>query len=81
MPDLIDRFALRDALYEADAVTMMGVKIINQFPAIEAMEVPKELQETVADLIEWYNKYSDDWEKKKIEWAMRQAWKCETEGF
>ena len=36
MADLIDRKELRDALYESDAVTMQGVKIINQFPAVNA---------------------------------------------
>lgn len=41
MADLVDRKELRDALYEADAVTMQGVKIINQFPAVDAMEVVK----------------------------------------
>ena len=39
MADLIDRKELRDALYEADAVTMQGIKIINQFPAVNAVEV------------------------------------------
>lgn len=39
MADLIDREELRDALYEADAVTMQGVKIINQFPSINAVPV------------------------------------------
>ena len=39
MADLIDRKELRDALYEADAVTMQGVKIINQFPAVNAVPV------------------------------------------
>lgn len=39
MADLIDRKELRDALYEADAVTMQGVKIINQFPAVDAVPV------------------------------------------
>lgn len=39
MVDLIDRKELRDALYEADAVTMQGVKIINQFPAVDAVPV------------------------------------------
>ena len=39
MADLIDRKELRDALYEADAVTMQGVKIINQFPAVNAVEI------------------------------------------
>ena len=32
MDEYVDRFALRDALYDADAITMRGVKIINQFP-------------------------------------------------
>ena len=39
MADLIDRKELRDALYEADAVTMQGIKIINQFPSVNAVEV------------------------------------------
>ena len=39
MADLIDRKELRDALYEADAVTMLGVKIINQIPAVNAVPV------------------------------------------
>lgn len=40
MAEYVDRFALRDALYDADAITMRGVKIINQFPtAVDAVEV------------------------------------------
>lgn len=39
MDELINRIALRDALYDADAVTMEGVKIIHQFPAVDAVEV------------------------------------------
>ena len=39
MADLIDRKELRDALYEADAVIMQGIKIINQFPAVDAVPV------------------------------------------
>ena len=39
MDDLIYRKELRGALYEADAVTMQGVKIINQFPAVNAVPV------------------------------------------
>ena len=35
----IEREALRDALYEADAITMKGVAIINQFPAADVAEV------------------------------------------
>lgn len=37
--DLISRIALRDALYDADAITMRGVDIINQFPAVDAEPV------------------------------------------
>ena len=33
MDDYIKREALRDALYDADAITMNGVKILNQFPS------------------------------------------------
>ena len=36
---LIDANALRDKLYEADAITMNGVAIINQFPTVDAVEV------------------------------------------
>lgn len=39
MGDLVKRIALRDALYDADAVTMQGVEIINQFPSVDAVEV------------------------------------------
>ena len=39
MHDLIDREALRDALYDADAITMNGVKILNQFPAADVEPV------------------------------------------
>ena len=40
MAECVDRFALRDALYDADAITMQGVKIINQFPtAVDAATV------------------------------------------
>ena len=35
----IEREALRDALYEADAITMKGVAIINQFPSADVAPV------------------------------------------
>lgn len=35
MYDCVERIALRDALYKADAITMKGIKIINQFPAAD----------------------------------------------
>ena len=33
MAEYIEREAIRDALYDADAITMNGVKILNQFPS------------------------------------------------
>ena len=39
MDDYIKREALRDALYDADAITMNGVKILNQFPAADVVPV------------------------------------------
>lgn len=39
MAEYIERTALRDALYAADAITMQGVKILNQFPAAEVEPV------------------------------------------
>ena len=33
-----DIVAVRDALYEADAITMKGVRILNQFPTISPDE-------------------------------------------
>ena len=39
MAEYIEREALRDALYDADAITMNGVKILNQFPAADVEPV------------------------------------------
>ena len=39
MVEYIEREALRDALYDADAITMNGVKILNQFPAADVEPV------------------------------------------
>lgn len=39
MAEYIDRKALRDALYDADAITMNGVKILNQFPAADVVPI------------------------------------------
>ena len=39
MAEYIDKEALRDALYDADAITMNGVKIINQFPSSDVDDV------------------------------------------
>lgn len=35
MAEYIERKAIRDALYDADAITMSGVKILNQFPGAD----------------------------------------------
>lgn len=39
MNKYIERKALRDALYDADAITMRGIKIINQFPSADVAPV------------------------------------------
>ena len=39
MAEYIEREAARNALYEADAITMKGVRIINQFPSADVVEV------------------------------------------
>ena len=39
MAEYIDKEALRDALYDADAITMNGVKILNQFPSADVEPV------------------------------------------
>ena len=39
MAEYIDKEALRDALYGADAITMNGVKILNQFPSADVDDV------------------------------------------
>lgn len=40
MAEYIEREALRDALYDADAITMQGVKLLNQFPAADVAPIP-----------------------------------------
>lgn len=39
MHEYVDRVAIRDELYEADAITMEGVGILNRFPAADVVEV------------------------------------------
>lgn len=41
MDEYIERKALRDALYDADAITMNGVKILNQFPSSDVAPVKR----------------------------------------
>ena len=51
MSEYIEREALRDALYEADAITMKGVAIINQFPAADVAPVVHGRWESVCGCI------------------------------
>ena len=39
MTEYIERKAVRDTLYDADAITMSGVKILNQFPVADVAPV------------------------------------------
>ena len=39
MDEYIERKAIRDALYDADAITMSGIKILNQFPVADVAPV------------------------------------------
>ena len=39
MNEYVNRKDLRDALYDADAITMEGVKIVNQFPSEDVAPV------------------------------------------
>ena len=39
MSEYIDREEIRNLLYRADAITMQGVRIINQFPAADVKPV------------------------------------------
>ena len=70
MDDYIEREALRDALYDADAITINGVKILNQFPTADVAPVVHGcwIEYTKVIIPEPYNK----WE---------QAWKCSECGF
>ena len=52
MAEYIEREALRDALYDADAITMSGVKILNQFPAADVAPVRHGRWEDSID--EWF---------------------------
>ena len=39
MAEYINREAVRNELYDADAITMRGVAILNNFPSADAVEV------------------------------------------
>ena len=57
MAEYIDRKALRDALYDADAITMNGVKILNQFPAADVAPVRHGRYKNSDWMDEWYDHY------------------------
>lgn len=50
MAEYIEREAVRNALYDADAITMKGVAILNQFPAADVVEV-SEMKEFAEDVV------------------------------
>ena len=39
MAEYIDKRAIRDALYDADAITMKGVELLNKFPVADVVDV------------------------------------------
>lgn len=41
MADYINREAVRNELYDADAITMRGVAILNNFPSADVVEVKR----------------------------------------
>lgn len=41
MADYIEREAVRNELYDADAITMKGVAILNQFPPADVVKVKR----------------------------------------
>ena len=61
MTEYIERKALRDTLYDADAITMNGVKILNQFPASDVAPIRHGRWEQVIpskSAAKWSNKVS-----------------------
>ena len=40
MAEYIDKRAIRDALCDADAITMKGVALLNQFPVVNVQWIP-----------------------------------------
>ena len=62
MAEYIDREAIRNRLYDADAITMNGVAMLNNFPAAEVEEVKHgrwiEDYETFAQMAVWRHWFS-----------------------
>lgn len=57
MAEYIEREALRNALYEADAITMEGVKILNQFPASDVEQAWISVNERLPEKPGYYLAY------------------------
>lgn len=59
--EYIERKAVRDALYDADAITMKGVRILNQFPSADVK--PKKIGHWVKARGSWFTPGGDPvWE-------------------
>lgn len=81
MADYIERTALRDALYADDAITMQGVKILNQFPAADVAPVKPELKKAVGLLNAYYEKgLKNPIVRDPLAWALFQTWKTVNRG-
>ena len=55
MNEYVNRKDLRDELYDANAITMEGVKIVNQFPSADVAPVRHGRWEPYFEDIEIYN--------------------------
>lgn len=74
--DVVDRIALRDALYDADAIMMEGVKIINQFPTAGVAEIRPELRKAFKLLEKNFERgFNSDYVRDPLAWALYQTWK------
>lgn len=68
MPDYVERKAIRDALYDADAITMEGVKILNQFPTADVAPV-------VHGRWEWHEEWRESSPDSPAE-CQNAGWEC-----
>lgn len=68
MDEYIKRQAIRDALYDADAITMEGVKILNQFPAADVKPVRH-------GRWEWFEEWSSSTPESPKE-CIDCGWRC-----
>ena len=77
MYEYIERKAIRDALYDADAITMSGVNILNQFPVADVAPVRHgrwiEHEETQEDAYR-HHKCSECNVNAPFDYKMREDW-------